>query len=86
AGRGMTLTLISLPEDQRDPTLSPTARDAVIATVTTDPPPPAAQGPAATAVTLRALLPDTDALTTHERALMSEWLDRIATAGARTSG
>ncbi|MCT2583455.1 TetR/AcrR family transcriptional regulator [Actinophytocola gossypii] len=80
-GRGVTLTLISLPEDQRDPTLSTIAREAVIARITTDPTPESDHGPAPAAVALRAVLPDTDALTTRERDLMSEWLDRIAAAG-----
>jgi hypothetical protein len=35
-------------------------------------------GPVAAAVTLRAVLPQTDALTAPERGLMQEWLDRIA--------
>ncbi|TDC56448.1 TetR/AcrR family transcriptional regulator [Actinomadura sp. KC345] len=37
AGRGMTFTLISLPEDRRDPALSTLAREAAIAAVTTAP-------------------------------------------------
>jgi AcrR family transcriptional regulator len=83
AGRGMTLTLISLPEDRRDLSLSATARESVIATITTDPPPsgPEHAGPVATAVALRAVLPQTTALTDPERALLADWLDRIATTG-----
>jgi hypothetical protein len=38
--------------------------------------------PVATAVALRAVLPGLDALTGAERALLGEWLDRIA-AGPR---
>ncbi|MFG1946376.1 TetR/AcrR family transcriptional regulator [Nonomuraea sp. NPDC048826] len=83
AGRGMTLTLISLPEDQRDPALSETARESVIAAITTDPPPaaPAHDGPVAAAVALRAALPRTTALNAPERVLLADWLDRIATSG-----
>jgi AcrR family transcriptional regulator len=82
AGRGTTLTLIGLPEEERDPELSATAREAVIAAITTDPPArearPATVDVVSAAVTLRAVLPDTDSLTDGERALMQEWLDRLA--------
>jgi AcrR family transcriptional regulator len=80
AGCGTTLTLIALPEDRRDPALSGMAREAVIAAITTDAPALAlaTPGPVSAAVALRALLPQTSALTTHERALLQEWLDRIA--------
>ncbi|MFI6711455.1 TetR/AcrR family transcriptional regulator [Nonomuraea sp. NPDC050478] len=83
AGRGITLTLISMPEEQRDPALSATARDSVIATITTGPPPGATPdgGPVAAAVALRAVLPRTTALNAPERALLADWLDRIATSG-----
>ncbi|MEU0033791.1 MULTISPECIES: TetR/AcrR family transcriptional regulator [unclassified Streptomyces] len=80
AGSGTTLTLIATPEDRRDPELSRTAREAVIAAITTDAPATAAPGPVTAAVTLRAVLPRTDALTAPERGLMEAWLDRIADA------
>ncbi|MFF7344639.1 TetR/AcrR family transcriptional regulator [Streptomyces antimycoticus] len=78
AGCGTTLTLIATPEDRRDPELSRTAREAAIAAITTDAPAAAEPGPVAAAVTLRAALPRTDALTASERGLLREWLDRIA--------
>lgn len=78
AGSGTTLALIATPEERRDPELSHTARDAVLAAITTDAPAAPEPGPAAAAVTLRAALPRTDALTASESALMREWLDRIA--------
>jgi AcrR family transcriptional regulator len=81
AGRGTTLTLIALPEDQRDPALIHAAREAVVAAITTDAPVAASPGPAAAAVTLRAVLPQTTALTASERSLLTEWLDRIADDG-----
>lgn len=77
AGCGTTLTLIAMPADRRDSALSHTAREAVIATITTDAAAPAEPGPVAAAVTLRAVLPQTTTLTVHERGLLSEWLDRI---------
>ncbi|MGO9502497.1 MAG: TetR/AcrR family transcriptional regulator [Streptosporangiaceae bacterium] len=78
AGCGTTLTLIAMPEGERDPALCDTAREAVIAAITTDAPAPAAPGPVSAAVALRAVLPQISALTAHERTLLREWLDRIA--------
>lgn len=81
AGCGMTLTLISLPEAHRDPTLSTLARESVIATVTTDAPSApdkAAERQVAHAVALRAALPQVTALAPTEKALLADWLDRIA--------
>lgn len=77
AGCGTTLTLISMPADQRDDALSDTAREAVIAAITTDAPAPAEPGPVTAAVALRAGLPQASALTAKERGLLTEWLDRI---------
>lgn len=56
---------------------SHTAREAVIAAITTDAPAASQPGPVAAAVTLRAVLPQTTSLTVQERGLLSEWLDRI---------
>lgn len=78
AGCGTTLTLIALPEDRRDPALSDLAREAVIAAIITDASAAATPGPVSAAVALRAVLPQTSVLTPHERALLEEWLDRIA--------
>jgi AcrR family transcriptional regulator len=78
AGRGTTLALIALPDEQRDPALSDMAREAVIAAITTDAPAAATPGPVSAAIALRAVLPQTAALTTHEQALLQEWLGRIA--------
>jgi len=77
AGSGTTLTLIALPPDRRDPALSELAREAVIAAITTDAPAHVAPGPVGAAAALRAVLPQTDALTGPERALLHEWLDRV---------
>ena len=78
AGCGTTLTLIAMPEDGRDAALSDVAREAVIAAITTDAPTAATSGPVGAAVALRAVLPQAAALTTRERGLLQEWLDRIA--------
>ncbi|AVZ76987.1 TetR family transcriptional regulator [Streptomyces lunaelactis] len=78
AGRGTTLMLISMPEGSRDPELSVMAREAVITAITTGTPELAPPGPVSAAVALRAVLPQTSALTDREQALLREWLDRIA--------
>ncbi|CAM5250666.1 TetR/AcrR family transcriptional regulator [Streptomyces coeruleorubidus] len=77
-GVGTVLRLIATPEDRRDLTVSDLAREAVIAAIITDAPAPAAPGPAGAAVALRAVLPQTSALSANERSLLTEWLDRIA--------
>lgn len=54
------------------------AREAVIAAITTDAPARSASGPITSAVALRAVLPQTEALSERERGLLQEWLDGIA--------
>jgi AcrR family transcriptional regulator len=83
---GTTLSLIALPGERRDPAVADLARDAVIAAVTTDTPVPATPGPAGAAIALRAVLPQTAALTAPERALLEQWLDRIARRCDATEG
>ncbi|NKI41206.1 TetR/AcrR family transcriptional regulator [Streptomyces physcomitrii] len=78
AGTGAALTLIAMPEERRDLDLSLDAREAVIAAITTEAPVLADPGPVGAAVALRAALPGATALTDLERALLREWLDRIA--------
>jgi AcrR family transcriptional regulator len=88
AGTGVVFTLIDQPEDERDDTLAGTAWDSVCATILTGTTAGAGDGdgaatagaasPAAAAVTLRAGLPGLTALTASERALLGDWLDRIA--------
>jgi len=78
AGCGTTITLIATAPERRDPELSAMAREAVIAAITTDAPALASPGPVGAAVALRAVLPQTTALTVREQGLMREWLDRIA--------
>jgi AcrR family transcriptional regulator len=78
AGTGVVFTLIGQTTGERDDTLADTAWESVCATILTDQPAAAITGPAAAAVTLRAALPDLRALTLAERALLGDWLDRIA--------
>ena len=77
-GHGAALTLISLPANRRDPELSMLAREAIVAAITTDAAPAVPPGPVDAAITLRAVLPQTTALTDPEQRLLTEWLDRIA--------
>ncbi|MEV0566695.1 TetR/AcrR family transcriptional regulator [Dactylosporangium sp. NPDC050588] len=83
AGCGMTLTLIALPPQARDPALSVLARESIIAAVTAS---RAGDGDgdaslAGAAGALRAALPGVTALTGAERALLDEWLTRLADSG-----
>ena len=77
-GTGVVFTLIDQAEDERDETLADTAWESVCAAILTDASTAAITGPAAAAVTLRAALPGLTALTAAERALLGDWLDRIA--------
>jgi AcrR family transcriptional regulator len=80
AGNGAALMLLSLPPERRDPAVSDHLREATVAALTTDAPAVPEPGPAAAAVTLRAGLPDVAVLSATEKALLAEWLDRIASA------
>ena len=77
AGAGITFELISQPPERRDMELSRLARESVIAAVTTEKP-AAAGGVTGNAVALRAALPRVDVLSPGEKALLGEWLDRMA--------
>ncbi|MFD2471670.1 TetR/AcrR family transcriptional regulator [Amycolatopsis silviterrae] len=77
AGSGTTLSLIATPVASRDLALSVAAREAVIAAISTDRPVSRTPGPVAAATALRAVLPQVSGLSGAEKALMSEWLDRV---------
>jgi hypothetical protein len=81
AGSGTILALLAVPEPERDPALSETAREAVIAAITAKKPVLTTSTPTAAAIALRAVLPDATSLTTAERHLLDEWLARLASAG-----
>ncbi|GAA4633722.1 TetR/AcrR family transcriptional regulator [Actinoallomurus vinaceus] len=80
AGVGVTLSLIS--GDRNDPELSPRAREAVLAAVTTDQLDDGPSSPSALAVALATALADRTpaALTEAETTLLREWLTRLAGA------
>ena len=77
-GRGTVLTLLSMPDTQRDLALSRAACDAVTGAVTRAVPVMEKPTAAAAAVALRALLPEVRCLSDGERQLIAEWLERIA--------
>jgi AcrR family transcriptional regulator len=83
AGTGVVFTLIDQPEDERDGGLAATAWESVCAAILVDEGTDAVAaraGLATAAVTLRAGLPDVTALSATERALLGDWLDRIASS------
>jgi AcrR family transcriptional regulator len=82
AGVGTIQVLLTTAPEERDPGLAESLYDAVLAQVLTDPPVHADAGPTAAAVAFRALAPQLDALTGAERALLTEWLDRVIDPGA----
>jgi AcrR family transcriptional regulator len=91
AGTGVTITLAATPPKDRDPRLSETMREAILSAITVpasaetpDRAPdaaPAVERVAVHAVALRALIKEAPAvLSPAERELLSDWLDRLATA------
>ncbi|ASU83956.1 TetR/AcrR family transcriptional regulator [Nocardiopsis gilva YIM 90087] len=88
ASSGVTLSLISAPEGERDPDLSPRTRETIIGAISTAGPEArdvgdqdagAAVSVGTTALTLDALLDEQPAaLTPTETALLRDWLRRLA--------
>ncbi|KWX65847.1 TetR/AcrR family transcriptional regulator [Mycobacterium sp. NAZ190054] len=80
ACRGVVLTLISMPPEDRDAGLSAATREAFISVITTDAATGAdnADGAGPRAIALKASLRDTAVLTEAEAGLLNEWLDRLA--------
>lgn len=89
AGVGVTLALIRTPPERREPSLSESMREAVLAAMITADGETGGAGEdrvLARAVALKAVLPEVDGLTSAEQQLLAEWLDRVAGAhsGERT--
>lgn len=78
AGTGTVATLLTIPENQRDPELAALALDAVLAVALSEDAEPGPLTPARLAIGLRAHLDETTALSPGERLFMRELLDRIA--------
>jgi AcrR family transcriptional regulator len=83
AGSGTVATLLSVPEAERDPELSRTARETVLAAVAGAARDTAPDDAAAFAVGLRAHLDVIDGLSAGEALLLRELLERIAAGGGR---
>lgn len=84
-GTGTVLTLIALPEAQRDLALADTAYRGLLAAITTATPVLPQPGPVAAAAALRASATALTSLTSAERELLTEWLDRITDAPTTAS-
>jgi hypothetical protein len=90
AGTGITLALAATPAEERDPWVSETMREAILAAITVPAWPKTADGGsvaaapaidrvAVHAVALRTLLAEAPAvLSPAERPLLNDWLDRLA--------
>ena len=78
AGVGIVTTLLAIPEEERDPQLSPVTRDSVIASIITNPPDQQHADLASLAVGLRTHLDNAAVLSPGERLLLAELLDRLA--------
>jgi AcrR family transcriptional regulator len=79
SGRGIVLTLLSMPSERREQRLLDAAREAVFAAIVTDAPVgTGASAPASAAIALRAVLPDATVLTGGERHLLDELLERLS--------
>lgn len=83
AGTGAVLTLLSTPSDQRDPGLADDLFRAVLRHIVTGDPEADRlpdNGPITSAVALRAATSKLDMLSTAERNVLAEWLDRAIDA------
>ncbi|XSG77374.1 TetR/AcrR family transcriptional regulator [Herpetosiphon llansteffanensis] len=85
ACRGVTFSLLEIDSDARDLALSTRVREAILTAITRpaeantlDATQNAISHLISTAVALKALLPNAHILTSGERALLSEWLDRLS--------
>jgi AcrR family transcriptional regulator len=78
AGTGAVLVLLATPLEQWDLSLTDDMFDAVLGAILTDAPARPADGPVATAVAFRTVVPELPNLTEPERALLTEWLDRAS--------
>jgi AcrR family transcriptional regulator len=79
---GVTLSLVGVPAEDRDPEISARMRDTVIDSLTTEPPPATGPGLASRALALDAALTAEDGATfplrPAETALLRDWLHRLA--------
>lgn len=76
AGTGAVFTLLSTKPRDRDPELATTMLDAVLREILTDAPEQESDTRTATIVAMRAIAPTLTPLSTAERHLLADWLDR----------
>lgn len=76
AGVGAIQTMLATPAEQRDAGLPDAMYDAVLSQILTDAPGPVSDDRTTAAVAFRAIAPELDALSTAERQVLLEWLDR----------
>lgn len=81
AARGTVLTILAMPSERDADGLSVDAREAIVRAIVTDPPIAEDVGVSAAANALGAHLIGLRSLTTRERGLLEEWLERIAEEG-----
>lgn len=77
AGVGVIQTTLATPVADRDTELPEAMLDTVLAQILTDAPTAKQAGPLTAAVAFRAIAPTAAGLTTGERAVLVEWLDRV---------
>src|ERR1700722_715780 len=78
ASPGPVFPLLSMAPQDRDPGLADAMYDAVMQAILTDAPALPQESTTAAAVTFRTLVPGLATLSDAERALLSEWLDRVS--------
>jgi AcrR family transcriptional regulator len=77
AGTGVVATLLALPEAERDPELSMTTREAILAAMLSDATTATGTGLASFAIGLRARLGEAEVFSPGEALLLREMLDRL---------
>lgn len=76
-GVGSITTILATPPDERDPAFADHMYEAVLRQILTAKPAATNYDSTAVAVTFRAITPQLGMLTDAERALLSDWLDRV---------
>jgi AcrR family transcriptional regulator len=80
AGSGTIVAILSKPDGDRDTRVADEMWAAVLARILTDAPAVEQRDAVTAAVTMRALVPQLDALSDAERGVLAEWLDRAIAA------
>ncbi|NQX22703.1 TetR/AcrR family transcriptional regulator [Curtobacterium sp. VKM Ac-2852] len=85
AGTGVVSTLLASLPEERDPGLADAALEGLLSQILSDEEPTGLAGAMATVVAFRATAESLIDLSAAERTLLSEWLTRVISRGARTS-